>query len=121
MCVCAAALGACGTPAAPICPAVSSLCPSPSPAYADVAPIIQTRCAPCHFPGGTEASVHLFQTYAEIKAPGVQIDMLTQLRACPVKMPPAGSPPLTDDELSTLVAWLYCDAPYDGGVVDVGP
>jgi hypothetical protein len=119
--LCAALLlgSACGPgPAPAVCATVPASCPSPQPGYADVAPIIEARCAPCHFPGGVEAKVHLFATYAEIKKAGVQIDILTQIRGCPPKMPPAGSPPLTDDERATLLGWLYCDAPYDGGAPD---
>jgi uncharacterized membrane protein len=81
------------------------------PSYAtDVAPLVQLRCAPCHFPGpaGIEFSVHPLDTYAHLKPQA--IDVITQIR-CPAKMPPAGAPPLTDDETTTLLEWLYCAAP----------
>ena len=105
-----AVLGAgCGGAApAPSCPMVSSTCPSPEPSYAtDVAPVIQQRCAAgCHSPTGIEPS-RPYQTYADVKK--VQIDILLQVRDC--RMPRAGSPPLSIEELTTLLGWLYCDAP----------
>jgi hypothetical protein len=106
--VCAAPLGGCdgGAPAVN-CPMVSSSCPSPPPSYAtDVVPIIQQRCAPCHSPSGVEPS-RPYQTYTDVKK--VQIDILIQVRDC--KMPKPGAPPLSDDERTTLLGWLFCDGP----------
>jgi len=106
-------VAACGSaPAGPACPLVSSTCPSRAPSYAEVAPIIQARCVSCHSPTGVEPN-RPYETYAELTAPGVQIDILTQLRDC--KMPLPGTPSLSENERATLLAWLYCDAPLDGG------
>jgi hypothetical protein len=100
-------LGAgCGN-AGPACPTVPSTCPSSVPSYAtDVAPIIAQRCAPCHSPTGVEPN-RPYQTYADVKM--FQIDILIQARSC--LMPPAGAEPLTTQELTTLLGWLYCNAP----------
>jgi hypothetical protein len=101
-----------GAAPAPNCPMVSTSCPSPEPSYAnDVAPIIQQRCAlGCHSPTGIEPT-RPYQTYDEVTGPNrqIQIDILLQVRDC--RMPRAGSPPLSVDELTTLLGWLYCDAP----------
>jgi hypothetical protein len=105
----ALASSACGgDPVVSSCPPVSSACPSPAPTYAEVAPIVAAKCAPCHSPTGVEPN-RPYQTYDQLKK--AQIDILTQVRAC--RMPKPGSEPLTDAERTTLLGWLYCDAPND--------
>jgi len=91
------------------CPNLGDLtCPSPPPSYkTDVEPIIASRCFPCHAPGGVEVSAINLSTYAGVHqhAP----DVLPQIQSC--RMPQAGSPPLTVDELTTFLEWLHCSAP----------
>ena len=103
-----AALAGCGSPSPPACPnLLPPSCPSPAPSFsADVDPIIQGHCAPCHAPDGIEPT-HPFQTYDQIFAQRTQV--LSQVHAC--KMPPDGGVPLSDDEKRTLLGWLVCDAP----------
>jgi uncharacterized membrane protein len=100
---------------------VTSSCPSPEPSYADVAPIIEQRCATaaCHSPTGAEPN-RPYQTYNEVMMFG--IDILTQIRGCPPLMPPAGATPLTEYERDTLLGWLYCGTPEitDAGAPDAG-
>jgi hypothetical protein len=88
---------------------VVTACPATVPSYmTDVAPIIQRRCVLCHSSTGVE-SIRPYETYAEVKK--FQIDILTQLHACPPRMPPVGAVQLSLDELNTILGWLYCDAP----------
>ncbi len=84
-------------------------CPAPAPSYAnDVAPLIQRRCTPCHFPGGVAAmGMHDLSTYARVFAQ--KREVLTQVYAC--KMPPADAGAPTPDERRTMLGWLVCGAP----------
>jgi hypothetical protein len=105
--ICVGTVSCGGAPAATSCPMVSSSCPSPVPSYAtEVAPIIEQRCAACHSPTGVEPN-RPYQTYADVKS--FQIDILVQVRDCMMPLP--GSPPLSDEERTTLLGWLYCDGP----------
>jgi hypothetical protein len=81
-------------------------CPSSAPVYADVEPIVAARCASCHGPGGTEASIPL-TSYAAISARKTTV--LAQIYGC--RMPPASAEALTADERATLLAWFVCGAP----------
>lgn len=82
-------------------------CPTQVPSYAaDIAPLIQERCAPCHFPGGGTSS-KLLGTHAELYALRGQV--LNQVHAC--KMPPAPEAPLDEVERALLFGWLVCGAP----------
>jgi uncharacterized membrane protein len=95
----------------PTCPNdTPTACPSPAPSYAtDVAPILQSRCVPCHGPGGVEAA-RPFDTYANItRAADNPNRMLTQIHAC--LMPPAGQPPLTSAERKAILGWIVCMTP----------
>lgn len=81
-------------------------CASEVPSYAlDVAPIIEQRCAGCHFPGNTRTG-RVFASYDDISP--VQT-VLTRVYTC--AMPPDGAPPLTPDERSTMLQWFVCGAP----------
>jgi hypothetical protein len=83
-------------------------CPANAPSYAgDVAPLMSRRCAPCHYPGGIEDSVHDFSTYAHVHAQAGAI--LGQIHAC--LMPPADAGQPTADERAALQAWLVCGSP----------
>jgi hypothetical protein len=83
-------------------------CPASVPSYAnDIAPILNARCAPCHYPGGIEDAAHDYSTYAHVHAQ--RGPMLDQIYAC--SMPPSGSPAPTPDERAKLLAWFVCGAP----------
>jgi hypothetical protein len=83
-------------------------CPSPAPSYkAEVAPIIEASCYPCHEPGPGEVAHSDFSTYAGLSAAASAV--LDQVYGC--DMPPSGSPPLSDSDRVTLLSWLVCDAP----------
>jgi hypothetical protein len=104
------------------CPPIPSLeCASQSkaPTYtADVAPIIQDRCAPCHFAGGIADAIVDLSTYSGVD--NASMSMLDELTDC--AMPPvngnsqfgiaAGTVPgLTEEQLTTLVQWIECQMP----------
>jgi hypothetical protein len=88
------------------------------PSYASaVAPIIQERCSPCHFPGGIMSNVDL-STYPNVV--NAQSAIVGQLYSC--AMPPVHGDPkygiapgtvpgLTTAQLNVLVDWLVCGAP----------
>ncbi len=83
-------------------------CPAQVPSYSQVvASIIKTSCSPCHYPGGTEVSVHDFSTYARVEAQSGS--MLNAVYSG--LMPPAGSPALSASDSNTLLTWLVCNAP----------
>lgn len=89
------------------CGSPTPTCPSTAPSFsADVLPILESRCAPCHGPGGVEAGRPLVD-YASVHASRTSV--LTQVFYC--KMPPAGASPLTADEKLTILSWLACEAP----------
>lgn len=82
-------------------------CPSVPPSYAaDVAPVIEQSCTPCHAPGGQQAN-RLLVTYSGAFAN--RSAMLNQIHAC--RMPPLGAPPLTADGRKAVQEWLVCGAP----------
>ena len=82
-------------------------CPSPEPSYAaDIAPLVEARCLPCHSAGGP-ASGEPLGTYALVH--DKRSAVLNQVYAC--KMPPPGdAEPLDSTERATLLAWLICGA-----------
>ena len=83
-------------------------CPMPAPSFAgQVHAIYQTRCQPCHTPGGLE-SKKPFVTLAQIRAEPLST-MLGQVYNC--VMPQAPSAPLTTDERQALLGWLVCEEP----------
>ncbi len=85
-----------------------SACPATPPSYArDVAPIIGSKCFPCHGPGGIEDTTHDLATYDHVFAQ--RTDALTQVYSC--AMPTKDGTPLTAAERATLLAWLVCHAP----------
>ena len=83
-------------------------CPSKVPSYkADVEPIVQRRCAPCHLNGGVEAATHNFGTYDGIYRD--RSDVLSQVYSC--RMPQAPAPALSTAERALVLDWLVCHAP----------
>jgi mono/diheme cytochrome c family protein len=84
-------------------------CPSPAPRYtAHVAPVIQTRCAQCHTPGGIQEFVP-FQTYEQVQL--WQVGIKVVLESC--LMPPADQPQPTSEEWSAMLGWIACGAMND--------
>jgi hypothetical protein len=73
----------------------------PAPTFSmDANPILQNYCLGCHSPTGVEPT-HPFDSYMNVRA---QIStIIMQVRAC--SMPPADSPPLSNDQRRTLLAW----------------
>jgi uncharacterized membrane protein len=107
VCAALAAAAACGPPGDSCPNDAPQSCPSPAPSYAgEVQAIIQSRCVPCHAPGGQEAIKPLL-TYME--AYNLRVMMLTQVASC--RMPLAGAPQLSPDERQTLMGWIVCGAP----------
>ncbi len=107
--VAAGAAGCTGGATQSDCPSdLPMSCPAGAAGYqATIAPLIESRCMPCHGPGG--ASGHLLQTYQEVyDLRGVVLD---QVYSC--RMPQAGATPLTSTERAALLGWLVCGAPND--------
>lgn len=93
----------------------SSACPSYAPASCassvpswrgQLAPVVQSRCASCHQPGGPAARWPL-TSRAEV----VLFQSPSLLRVSRCDMPPSASPPLSRSEHAALVTWLSCGAP----------
>jgi uncharacterized membrane protein len=79
------------------------------PSFAsEIGPLISSRCAVCHTPGGQSAD-RLLTSYAQIFA--LRSSVLNQVYAC--KMPKAGAAPLSASERAALLAWLVCGAPMN--------
>ena len=81
----------------------------------DVAPIIYTKCAPCHHPG--EAAPFSLLTYADVKKRSAQIAAATRSGYMPPWLPEAGYGEFLDErrltaaELATIANWVSAGAP----------
>jgi len=100
----------CG-PKAKDCPSVPDLsaseCSTRTLGYdSDIAAIMNSRCMPCHAPGGEESTIP-FTSYKQVF--GERMSIASQLVGC--DMPPDGSPQLTSDERTRILDWLSCGAP----------
>lgn len=83
-------------------------CPASPPSYrADIAPLIEARCLPCHGPDHSPDTKYDFSTYDSVYAH--RTDVLTQVYSC--KMPLADAAAPTAIERQELLAWLVCHAP----------
>ena len=99
--------GASGAVDAGSCPNdLPAACPSPAPSYAEVGPLVQARCLPCHAPGGVEATIEL-DTQATLHARRTSV--LTQIYSCLMPLPDAGQ--LTAAERQAILGYLVCGAP----------
>ncbi len=67
---------------------------------------MNSRCMPCHAPGGEESTIP-FTSYKQVFSERMSI--ASQLVGC--DMPPDGSPQLTEDERKQILDWLSCGAP----------
>ncbi len=89
------------------CPNVSNVtCPSPPPSFkSDVQPIIESRCYPCHGPGGVEVGTINLTSYHGV----VSNDVVGIVGQCMMPPPDAGQPTL--EERKTLFEWIACSQP----------
>lgn len=109
--------------------AVTSAQQAPVTFYRDVAPILYTRCAPCHRPGAS-APFSLLSS-AEARKRSAQILDAVESRYMPPWLPEpgfgdfAGSRRLTDPERETILRWIRSGAvegnPQDGPPVPQWP
>jgi cytochrome c5 len=102
---------ACGHAAPPPrgdCPDVQQAgCPANALTYdTGIGDLLNERCASCHAAGGVEAARPLTD-YGD--AFGARTGIATQLLGC--SMPPAGAPPLSNEERQLILDWLTCRAP----------
>lgn len=82
-------------------------CSTDTPSYQlAVAPIIEQRCATCHYPDNPR-SRYVFSNHDDVSAD--RRTVLTRIYGC--VMPPADAPQLTSEERRTLLTWLVCGAP----------
>jgi hypothetical protein len=108
-------LAACGSHATS-CPEQIPTCPSPPPSFvAEVNPIVQSVCVPCHGPGGIEAT-RPYLTYEDMKAFGPFTTMYSQVLGC--TMPKAPQQFMGNDDRQRLLEWFACGEPDDRGAAD---
>jgi hypothetical protein len=85
----------------------NAACATELPSYAlDVAPIIEQRCATCHYPGNGQSG-DVFDEYDDLYSRRQTV--LTRVYSC--VMPPEGAADLTLQERRTLLQWFVCGAP----------
>lgn len=90
----------------------------------DIAPIVWTRCAPCHRPGAIGPFSLL--TYDDLKRRTAQIALVTSRRIMPPWKPEAGKGEfqnerrLTEPELQSIQQWIANGAP-EGDAADLPP
>ena len=102
-------VGAAGDSACPSDLPSNTACASELPSYErDVAPIIEQRCATCHYPGNTQSG-DVFEGYDDVYSKRQTV--LTRVYSC--VMPPEGAASLTQGERRTLLQWFVCGAPQD--------
>lgn len=83
-----------------------TVCPDPPPRYADVAPVFQARCVPCHYgaPGGPWPLLqysHVADWYDTVRAFVLDCSM----------PPPDGGISMTDSEREAILTWILCGLP----------
>jgi uncharacterized membrane protein len=98
-----------GAAAASTCTNVTpKACAGKAPVYqTDIAPIVQSRCFPCHTTGGEAGPTRLLNSYQHLK--GQQFNVNYLVGTC--QMPPADHPQPTDDERAKLLNWIVCGTP----------
>lgn len=105
----AVALGACSQPDDPaptVCTVSAPLeCPDPVVLYADVAPILEKRCASCHTGlAGAPWSLRDYEHVADWQD-------LVRAEVLHCLMPPPDSGiTMSDEERQTILAWVKCGA-----------
>jgi mono/diheme cytochrome c family protein len=77
------------------------------PSYAaEIRPILQVVCVPCHGPGGTAGDPET--TYADVAA---QVESMLSFAGAMCTMPPLEGPQITTAQRIALEEWLSCGAP----------
>lgn len=96
-----------------------------APAFArDIAPIIYTKCAPCHHPG--DAAPFSLLTYQDVKKRAAQIAAATSAHYMPPWLPEAGYGDFEDDrrlsdaQIAAIAEWVRSGAP-EGPASDIPP
>lgn len=93
-----AALSACSVPA-------PTSCPAPSPTFADVQPIFNSRCVICHNGTGPEWPLKDYHDIADWQ------DLIhDQLLDCSMP-PPEAAVPMTVAERVSILTWIKCGFP----------
>jgi hypothetical protein len=111
-----AGVAGCGSHGAS-CPTDMPTCPSPAPSFvAEVNPIIQSTCVPCHGPGGVEAT-RPYVTYEDMKTNGPFVTMYSQVLGC---LMPQAPQQLTAAQRQRLLEWFACGEPDDRAAADGG-
>jgi hypothetical protein len=85
--------------------AAPTSCPSPAPTYADIAPIVQRLCIPCHI--GAADGPWPLTAYQHVA------DWQDIIRAAMLDctMPPDAGFPMTRTERLTVLTWIRCGLP----------
>ena len=89
------------------CPVpLPTLCPSPSPRYADVAPVIARRCVVCH--DGAPNGPWPLIDYQDVTDwwDTVRDDLI----GCSMP-PPDGGTSMTSEERTAILTWILCGFP----------
>jgi hypothetical protein len=95
--------------------AVSPLAQAAPPTFANIAPIVYEKCAPCHHPG--EAAPFSLLTYQDVKKRAAQIAAVTRSGYMPPWLPEkgygdfSGDRRLTAEQIATIAAWVRDGAP----------
>jgi tetratricopeptide (TPR) repeat protein len=85
------------------------------PTFADIAPIVYEKCAPCHHPG--DAAPFSLLTYQDVKKRAAQIAAATRTGYMPPWLPEegygdfAGERRLSAEQIATIAAWVHDGAP----------
>ena len=88
----------------------------------DIAPIVYTKCAPCHHPG--DAAPFSLLTYQDVKKRAAQIAAATQARYMPPGLPEhgygdfEGDRSLTGEQIKAIQDWVRAGAP-EGPLNDI--
>jgi len=85
------------------------------PTFADIAPIVYEKCAPCHHPG--DAAPFSLLTYQDVKKRAAQVAAATRSGYMPPWLPEKGfgdfadERRLTDKQIAIIAAWVDDGAP----------
>jgi hypothetical protein len=113
----ASALAGCGSHGGGSCDEQIPACPTPQPSFvAEVNPIVQSVCVPCHGPGGIE-SARPYLTYKDMQMNGPFVTMYSQVLGC---LMPQAPQQLTGTERERLLEWFACGEPDDSSPADGG-
>jgi hypothetical protein len=91
----------------------------------DIAPIVYSKCAPCHYSGGP--GPFPLTSYAEVRKHSLQIQTVTSSRYMPPWLPSeqpihfADELRLTDQQLQTISNWVRAGSPEGSSEVPTTP